>query len=80
MMTVNDARTLLPKVGDVRHEIPTIFKTSSMNSIEAVPQECTVIEVNAAHLWYRVKFKDSGYTECYKVPRLKTFPLGGLKV
>ena len=80
LISMKAAQSLLPKVGDVRWEIPTIGKTSS--SVEVVlkePQECTVVEVNAAHLWYRVKFKDSGFIECYKVPRLKTDPAGGLK-
>jgi hypothetical protein len=73
------ARILLPKVGDVRREIPTIFKTSSsVNSSIETPKECTVVGVNTAHLWYRVKFKDSGFTECYKVPRLKPRSQGGI--
>lgn len=71
MMTVNDARSLLPKVGDVRMEVPTIYKSSSNVEAEALPpEECTVVEVNAAHLWYRVRF-ENGWHECYKVPRLK---------
>lgn len=78
MMNVNDARTLLPKVGDKRMEVPTIGKTNNcIENTTTTPQECTVVEVNAAHLWYRVRFK-SGWTECYKVPRLKIGPQGRL--
>ena len=79
MMNIKDARSLLPKVGDVRREIPTIGKSSTcMETTSTTPMECTVVEVNAANLWYRVKFKDSGWYECYKVPRLKLGPQGGL--
>lgn len=71
MMNVNDARSLLPKVGDVRMEIPTIYKASScVEPTAQPPEECVVVEVNAAHLWYRVRF-NNGWHECYKVPRLK---------
>lgn len=35
-------------------------------------EECTVVEVNTVGLWYRVRFKKTGFHECYKVPRLKT--------
>jgi hypothetical protein len=79
LISLEAARSLLPKVGDVRMEIPTIGKSSTcMENISTTPLECTVIYVNAAHLWYRVKFKDSGFTECYKVPRLKLGPQGRL--
>ena len=78
LISLEAARSLLPKVGDVRREIPTIFQTGNgMGHITSAPQECRVIEVNAANLWYRVKFKDSGFVECYKVPRLKLGPKGG---
>lgn len=78
MMNVNDARTLLPKVGDKRMEIPTIYKTGSNVEAETLPpEECVVVEVNAAHLWYRVRFSN-GWHECYKVPRLKVSPQGRL--
>lgn len=78
MLNVKNARTLLPKVGDVRMEIPTTYKTGSCASMTPARQECTVVEVNREHLWYRVRFNDTGWYECYKVPRLKTSPQGGL--
>lgn len=71
MYDVKRTQTLLPKVGDKRMEVPTIGKTN--NCIEFMttePQECVVVEVNAPHLWYRVRF-ENGWHECYKVPRLK---------
>lgn len=80
LISYEAARTLLPKVGDVRMEIPTIYKTSSnISTVIDKPEECTVVDVNAAHLWYRVKFKETGWCECYKVPRQKEGPKGGVR-
>lgn len=63
MITIQDARNMLPKVGDVRVEIPTIPDKQGPR-----PMECVVVEVHPAHLWYRVRFTGSGFYECYKVP------------
>lgn len=30
------------------------------------PLECEVVEVNHAHLWYRVRYTESGLFECFK--------------
>lgn len=54
---------LLPRVGDTRMERPLEGKQL---------EECTVVEVNTVGLWYRVRFKKTGFHECYKVPRLRT--------
>lgn len=75
MMTVSEARSLLPKVGDVRWESPAQNKGIKAGDSPVPAVRCTVVEVNRAHLWYRVRF-DSGFCECYKVPKLKT--QGGL--
>ena len=65
-MTLGKARRLLPRVGERRMEVPTI-----LDRVEsALPQECIVVSVNPRGLWYRVKFKKSGFCECYKVPDL----------
>jgi len=78
MMNKKQARSLLPKVGDVRREIPTIGKTSTcMENATHTPQKCVVVEVNPAHLWYRVKFEGSGFVECYKVPKYRTYEGAG---
>lgn len=60
----------LPKVGERRLEIMTILRE---RRTEAPPEPCTVVEVNAPHLWYRVRFDKTGWHECYKLP--KTEPL-----
>lgn len=67
---MKQAQSLLPKVGDVLWEIPTIGKTSNgtENAIKE-PQECIVVEVHPAQLWYRVRFTATGFHECYKVPK-----------
>jgi hypothetical protein len=54
----------LPKVGDVRMETPT-----APQGCTYAPQECVVVYVNEAHLWYRVRFVETGFHECYKVPQ-----------
>ena len=61
-----EAERLLPKIGDKLRKAPTIVHPNGLSQ-EARVQECEVVEVNRAHLWYRVKFKN-GFTECYKVP------------
>ena len=58
-------QAMLPKVGDIRMEIPTIQEMVS----SAEQYECVVIEVHPDHLWYRVRFTDTGIVECYKVPQ-----------
>ena len=55
---------LLPRVGDTRLEIPTIVEGRQYSRL---PRRCTVVEVNRAHLWYRVKF-ENGFHETYKMP------------
>lgn len=72
MLTVKTAQDLLPKVGERRWERPTIDETSGHNlAFNRQPQRCTVVEVNAEHLWYTVQF-DNGIRESYKVPKYKT--------
>jgi hypothetical protein len=60
---------MLPKVGDVRQESPTVGKAAGYNECTPPAKRCTVVQVNADKLWYRVQFDDGG-TECYKLPRL----------
>ena len=79
LISMREARSQLPHVGDVRWESPVQNIGASNAHAPAPPERCTVVEVNAAHLWYRVRF-DSGFCECYKVPRLKQRQLGGLTV
>lgn len=66
MATKEEARNLLPKVGDILMKPPTMSNKAACDTPQ--PQKCEVIGVNHAHLWYRVKFLKSGTIECYKVP------------
>ena len=75
MYTVDEVRQLLPKVGDTRMEI----RTTSDKNAKFTAEECEVIEVNRAHLWYRVKFKRTGVIECYKVPKTRPLSWEGKK-
>lgn len=70
-MDIINAERLLPNVGDTLMEVPT--KEANFPGIgcsKMRPQKCRVVEVNRAHLWYRVQF-ENGHTECYKVPAVR---------
>lgn len=67
--TKEEARSLLPKVGDQRWEVPTIYCTDGFNK-KKKPQRCIVIDVRPEHLWYTVQF-ENGTRESYKVPHPK---------
>lgn len=66
MISIQEARAMLPRVGDSRMETPT-----APFHLEGAPERCVVIEVHPAHLYYRVRFNETGLTECYKVPPTK---------
>lgn len=59
-------QALLPEVGDELMRTPNTEKSWGMSNPR--PRKCVVEQVNRDHLWYRVRFPDSGLTECYKVP------------
>lgn len=58
----------LPKVGERRLERRTLEGKKEDTGYGA-PEPCTVVEVNVPHLWYRVKFDNTGWCECFKLPR-----------
>ncbi len=62
-----EAVALLPKVGDRRVETPAVGVENDDN---IAPRRCTVVAVNARHLWYMVRF-ECGVRECYKAPAIK---------
>lgn len=57
------AKKLLPKVGD------RLIHTATVGDkiLAPAPEECNVIFVHTAHLWYMVEYKN-GFRECFKVP------------
>lgn len=59
---------MLPDVGDRLLKTPSALDTDNHNNIN--PKPCVVIEVNPLACWYRVRFEDSGYCECFKVPEV----------
>lgn len=67
MMTKEEVREMLPRVGDRRLEVPTILADKSYNK-KAKP--CVVVYVNRAHMWYTVQF-ENGTRESYKLPRIE---------
>lgn len=76
MISKEEARAQLPRVGDVRWERPTIDKGWGHEAYSHTSQRCVVVEVQPEHLWYTVQF-DNGIRESYKVPQLKTKDGGG---
>lgn len=76
-MEKSEIRKQLPRVGDVRMEAPSGFK--EQHYTPTAPQKCVVVGVNRAKLWYTVRFEKTGILECYKLPRVKTGPRGGIR-
>lgn len=70
MLTKEEVRAMLPKVGDRRMEVPTILGDKMYNK---EPRPCVVTYVNRRHMWYEVKFKD-GTRESFKLPHIKEGP------
>ena len=68
----NRVRRMLPELGETLMETPTYVHSRFFTHIKIEPQECVVVMVNRKHLWYMVRFKESGLRECYKVPKLGT--------
>lgn len=66
-LTPQQARAMLPRVGDRMRKIPTTLKIADE---DPRPAWCTVVYVNTAHLWYTVQFQEKGcrFRESYKVP------------
>ena len=67
MMTKEEVRDQLPRVGDRRMEVPTILRDKSYGR---EPQPCVVTYVNRLHMWYEVRF-ENGTRESYKLPRIE---------
>ena len=76
-MQKSEAVDLLPKVGESMWEAPSFCGIPGLEA-DRTPHECVCVEVHTRGLWYRVRFKDTGFYECYKVPRLKISPFGKL--
>lgn len=62
LISVEEARALLPRVGDRLMLVPTLHKKSQF--AVAYPSPCVVEYVHREHLWYKVRF-DAGFTECF---------------
>lgn len=72
-LSIEEAKALLPKVGDVRMEVMTCKTGSVAQDMDR--KKCTVVAVHPAHLWYLVQF-ENGAREFYKVPRDKDTEAG----
>lgn len=75
LLTPDDIRTTLPKVGDTLVKTPTLGKSLGFTE-PAGPQKCVVTYVHPRNLWYEVQFPN-GTRESYKLPDIKLGPKGG---
>ena len=65
--TKEEARAMLPRVGDVRYEVMTLDKIGG-TAQATEPLRCVVVYVHPGHLYYTVQFRN-GFRESFKVPR-----------
>lgn len=63
-LTKDEVRALLPKVGDELIKTPTVYNTT-IGLERPRPQVCIVDYVNREHMWYRVRFVETGMCESY---------------
>lgn len=75
LLTPEFLQAKLPQVGDRLVEKPNLGK--SLGCCDVSPRPCVVTYVNPEHLWYMVEF-ENGLRDCYKLPKLKFGPGGGL--
>lgn len=68
LISVENARAELPKVGDRLMLPPTLHK--GLGNTQARPRPCVVEYVNEEKLWYIVRF-DMGFRECFRVPEIE---------
>jgi hypothetical protein len=66
----------LPKIGDRRMEHPQTFDPRCGTALTP-PRPCTVVAVQLAHLWYKVRF-DNGICESYKLPHTAAYRGGAI--
>lgn len=78
LLTPDDIRATLPRVGDELMRKPTYYYGFYSKKEPIVEQPCVVVYVHSEHLWYSVQFKKSGIINSYKLPDIKVGPLGGL--
>ena len=64
-LSMKEAYKMMPTVGTRLMRVPA-YKVPTEKHVPPQPERCTVIYVNAEHLWYLVKFDRGGWTEGYK--------------
>ena len=66
--TKEELQAMLPKVGEHLMKKPSCSVSCQIEPMKEQP--CVVVEVNEAHLWYRVQFDKTGICQCYKLPEV----------
>jgi hypothetical protein len=59
---------LLPSVGEHLTRPPSALNGDLRKNL--IRRRCVVVQVNREALWYRVKWLNAGYYECFKVPEV----------
>lgn len=70
ILSKESLRAQLPKVGDKLMERRTLEGKLRMGD----PEPAVVVEVNQERLWYRVRFTETGFHECIKLPKVNPLP------
>lgn len=78
LLTPDDVRASLPKVGDELMRRPSYYYGFYSRYDLNVERPCVVTYVHPEHLWYSVRFVQSGIVESYKLPDLNVGPMGRL--
>lgn len=63
-LTKDEVRALLPNVGDELMRTPHLTHIMNLGP-RPCPRLCVVDYVNTEHMWYRVRFVDTGLVESY---------------
>ena len=77
LLTPEDIRAQLPKVGDRLMKKPGYYHGFLSKSDGMTPKPCVVTYVHPEHNWYTVQF-ESGVQQAYKLPELRIGMYGGL--
>lgn len=78
LLTPDEVRDTMPCVGDELMRKPTFYYRFYSQRDAIVERPCVVTYVHPEHLWYSVRFTQSGIVESYKLPELRIGPGGRL--
>ena len=72
LLSNQEIRDMMPRVGDVRKERPAYSAESVGHVTRGKPRRCVVVYVNLEHFWYTVQYAN-GIRESYKMPPTRLY-------